>query len=321
MYEMIKSSAGQFAFEPEIKNIDKLKKFSKYIIVGMGGSHLAGDLLKLIDPNIDVIIHRSYGLPLLPKEEMENRLIILSSYSGNTEEVIEAQTEAEKLGLSQVVIAVGGKLLAIAKEKEIPYIQMPDLHIQPRLALTLNLKSLLKIIGNETALSEMTKLKDTFMPEKLEDKGKDLAQKIINFVPVIYASEKNKALAYNWKIKFNETGKIPAFYNVLPELNHNEMTGFDVKDTTKKLSENFCFIFLNDDQDHPKIIQRMNIIQKLYKDRNLQTYEIPVIGENIFHKIFNTLTIADFAAYFTAENYRLESEQVPMVEEFKKLIE
>ena len=126
MYEMIESSAGQFAFEPEIKNIDKLKKFSKYIIVGMGGSHLAGDLLKLIDPNIDVIIHRSYGLPLLPKEEMENRLIILSSYSGNTEEVLEAQTEAEKLGLSQVVIAVGGKLLAIAKEKEIPYIQMPD---------------------------------------------------------------------------------------------------------------------------------------------------------------------------------------------------
>ena len=65
----------------------------------------------------------------------------------------------------------------------------------------------------------------------------------------------------------------------------------------------------------------MNIVAKLYKERDLPTCEIKVSGENIYHKIFNTLTIADFAAYFTAEGYGLESEQVPMVEEFKKLIE
>ncbi len=321
MYEIIKSSAIQFSFDPKIENENKLKKHSKYIIVGMGGSHLAGDLLKLIEPNIDVIIHNSYGLPAFIKEELSSRLIILSSYSGNTEEVLEAQKEAEALGLSCAVIAVGGKLLENAKKNQTPYIEMPNLNIQPRCALALNLKSLLKIIGNIDALNQITELKDTFKPESKEQDGKNLAQQIKGCTPIIYASEKNKSIAYNWKIKFNETGKIPAFYNVLPELNHNEMTGFDVRDTTEKLSEKFCFVFLKDENDHEKIQKRMSITQKLYQDKKLPCFEIKMEGNNIFEKIFYTLTIADFAAYFTAEIYGLESEQVPMVEEFKKLIE
>ena len=99
------------------------------------------------------------------------------------------------------------------------------------------------------------------------------------------------------------------------------MTGYDVRDTTRTLSEKFCFIFLTDEDDHPKTINRMTVTKKLYDERNLKTHQIKITGENIFHKIFNTLVIADFAAYFTAESYKLESEQVPMVEEFKKLIE
>ena len=64
----------------------------------------------------------------------------------------------------------------------------------------------------------------------------------------------------------------------------------------------------------------MQITAKLYQDRGLPTFNVKLSGDNIFHKIFNTLSLADFAAYFTAEAYGLESEQVPMVEEFKKLI-
>jgi glucose/mannose-6-phosphate isomerase len=326
MYNAIKQSSIQFAFEPKIENEKNLKKFSKFIIAGMGGSHLAGNVLKLIKPELDIIIHSSYGLPAISKEDLAKTLVILSSYSGNTEETLDAYEEADKLGLDRAAICVGGKLLEKAKKDNVPYVQMEDIKIdgtsiQPRSALTLNLKSLLKIIGEDEILTEITKLKDDFRPETFEENGKDIAKKIKGYTPIIYTSEKNFALAYNWKIKFNETGKIPAFYNVLPELNHNEMTSFDVKEKTHELSERLCFIFLKDKTDHIKIQQRMEITTKLYEDRKLKVFEIDISNNNIFHKIFKTLTIADFAAYFTAESYGLESEQVPMVEEFKKLIE
>ena len=321
MYNAIKNSAKQFAFEPRIENEGNLKKFKKFIIVGMGGSHLAGDLLKRILPELDIIIHANYGLPIMLIEDLKERLVILSSYSGNTEETIDAYNEALKLGLQTISISIGGKLLEKAKENKTPYIIMPDLNIQPRSALPLSLISILKAIGEEETLEGIEKLAENFNPNNFENEGKELALKLRGYVPIIYASDKNTTLAYNWKIKFNETGKIPAFYNVLPELNHNEINGYDVKDTTSPLSEKFCFIFLTDEDDHPKTRNRMSVTKKLYEERNLKTIQIEIIGENIFHKIFNALTIADFAAYYTAEGYGLESEQVPMVEEFKKLIE
>ena len=198
---------------------------------------------------------------------------------------------------------------------------MPDFGIQPRSALILSLKSMLKAVGEEETLKELGKLAETFNTEDFEDVGKALAEELREYVPIIYTSEKNFALAYIWKIKFNENGKIPAFYNILPELNHNEMTGFDVRDTTHKLSERFYFIFLMDRADHPKIQKRMDITCKLYEDRKLKTKKITISGDNVFYKIFSTLTIVDFATHFIALGYGMESEQIPMIEEFKKLME
>ena len=319
MYNAIINSAKQFAFEPKIENEIKLKKLEKFVIVGMGGSHLAGDLLKRILPEFDIVIHANYGLPLL--RDLKERLIILSSYSGNTEETIDAYDEALKLGLETIAISIGGKLLEKAIENKTPYIKMPNFHIEPRSALPLSLKSILKAIGEEETLKEIEKLAETFHPENFETEGKNLSETLRGYIPIIYASDKNTTLAYNWKIKFNETGKVPAFYNVFPELNHNEINGFDVKDITRKLSEKFCFIFLTDEDDNAKTQNRMSVTAKLYKDRKLNVQKIVISGENIFHRIFSNLAIADFAAYFTAEGYGLESEKAPMVEEFKKLIE
>jgi glucose/mannose-6-phosphate isomerase len=161
----------------------------------------------------------------------------------------------------------------------------------------------------------------TLDPTSLEESGKKLALKLKNYIPVIYASDRNLSLAYNWKIKLNETGKIPAFYNVFPELNHNEMTGFDVVDSTKNLSDKFYFIILKDTDDNPKILKRMDILERLYKDRDLKVEVINLAEKKeSWYKIFSTLILADWVAYYSAQEYGLESEQVPMVEEFKKLI-
>lgn len=253
MYKTILETAKQFNFEPEIKNKEKLKKYTGYLVVGMGGSALATGLVKMILPQLDIVSHKNYGLPNLLKSDLKKRLIILCSYSGNTEEVIDAYQKAGQMGLDRAVITVGGKLLEMVKKDRVPYIQMIDLGIQPRTALPLNLMSLLKILGQEKVLSEIKKLKDNFFIEKLEVEGKELAKKIKGRVPIIYTATEKEILGYIWKITFNETGKIPAFNNVVPELNHNEMNGFGVEETTVKLSQNFYFIFLSDKDDFYKI--------------------------------------------------------------------
>ena len=320
MYESIKNFNKQFLYEPEIKNQENPIKKSSFIVIGMGGSALAAKLLKTLKSGFDITIRSDYDLPEFPTEELKNKLIILSSYSGNTEEVIDAFGKAKEKKLNMAVISVGGKLLSLAKENNVPYIELPDTGIEPHMALGFSIKAFLKLIGEENELKEIGKLAENLIPTDYEETGKILAQKLKNCVPVIYASNHNLSIVYNWKIKLNETGKIPAFYNVFPELNHNEMNGFDVKDSTKELSAKFYFIILKDMQDNPKILKRMEVLEKLYKDRNLQVETIELKEKDIWQKIFSSLILADWTAYYTALEYGLEPEQVPMVEEFKKLI-
>ena len=167
---------------------------------------------------------------------------------------------------------------------------------------------------------DSAKLKDVLKPEALKLKGEELANKIFGHIPVVYSSRRNLTLAYNWKIKFNEGGKVPAFYNTFPELNHNEMAGFDVVEGTRGLSDKIHFIFIKDSDDHPRIKKRMEILEKLYRDRNLAVDNLELDGVTRLEKIFRSLLIADWTAVHIADMYGLESEQVPMVEEFKKMI-
>lgn len=312
MYEAIKNFNKQFEYEPVIENEAKLVKKNKFIVAGMGGSHLAAGLLKIWKPDIDLTVNRDYGLPTVSSDS----LVILSSYSGNTEEVIDAFERGIKSNLKVAVISTGGKLIDLAREHSIPFIQIPNTGIQPRSALGYSLRALLKLIGEEEMLKGLSTLSNTLNPSEYENQGKALAEKLKNKVPVIYSSTRNMPIAYNWKIKFNETGKVPAFYNVFSELNHNEMQGYAVKE----LSEKFHFIILKDKEDNPRILKRMEVLEKMYKNRGMSVDVIEINGEDKYHKVFASLILADWAAYYTAEQYGLEAEQVPMIEEFKKLI-
>lgn len=319
MSQAIKNFNKQFKFRPKVEG-GKVKRYKTYIVCGMGGSHLSANILQTAYPELDIIVHSDYGLPALSENRMKKTLVIASSYSGNTEETISAYEEARAKNIPVIVIAVGGKIIEMAKKDNVPYIQLPDTGIQPRSALGVSIKALMKAMKLNDAQKEVSLMAKSLEPSAFEEDGKKLAKRLQAKVPIIYSSARNYSIAYNWKIKFNETGKIPAFCNVLPELNHNEMTGFDVKDTSKKLSENFYFIFLKDAKDNPKLLKRMEILEKLYKDRGLPVEIIELHGEKEFQKIFSSLVLADWTALYTAEQYGLESEQVPMVEEFKRLI-
>ncbi|GIW67631.1 MAG: bifunctional phosphoglucose/phosphomannose isomerase [Candidatus Parcubacteria bacterium] len=316
-YEVIKNFNQQFYYEPKIENEDKIRtKFSKFVIAGMGGSNLAADLLKIRDPYLDILIHRDYGLPKINEEDLKERLLIANSYSGNTEETIDFLLEAIAKKLTVAVVSTNGKLIELAKEYNLPYIQMPDIGLQPRSALGFNLKAIVKLIGRDDLSKELDELKDLLKPEEYKEKGKELAEKIKGYIPIIYSSTENICLAYNWKIKFNETSKIPSFYNVFPELNHNEMAGFEIKE----LIEKFYFIILKDKDDQPKIQKRMEVFEKIFTEHGFKIEIINLEGVSVFHKIFNSLILADWTSYYLALYYSQDPERVILIEEFKNLI-
>lgn len=320
MEEAIRNFPKQFAWDPILENGDRLKGFKRFLVVGMGGSAHPGQLIQTADPCVDVIVHRDYGLSQISKDPVEDRLVIACSYSGNTEEPISAFQEAFKKGLPLCAVSVGGKLLELARQFSVPYIQIPNTGIQPRMAAGFIFRAFAKIMGKNDMLEQSSFLALDLDAESLKEEGKNLAQTLNGSIPLIYASRVNTSLAHIWKITLNETGKIPAFYNVFPELNHNEMTGFDLQESTKHLSERFHFIFLRDQNDHPLVQKRMDVTAQFYRQRGLKVEMLELKGKTVFYKIFSSLLLADWTAYYLALHYGVDPEQIPMVEEFKKLI-
>lgn len=315
-YEAIKSFSKQLGYQPKVINNDKLVKFERFVFIGMGGSALGPDLLRVSNPELDILIHRDYGLPDLLDKVLQNSLIILNSYSGNTEEVLDAFKLALSKNLSVAAVSIGGKLLELARQNSIPYIEMPNWKLEPRLALGLNLKALLKVLGQDEALDMVSKVQ---LPDQ-EKTGKELAERLRGFVPIIYSSRKNGPVAYTWKVKINETAKKPSFSNVFPELNHNEMAGFHASNVSKLLSQNFHFIFLKDVTDNPRILKRMGVTGELLQKQKLRVETIELMGDDVFTKIFSSLQLADWVSYYIAKEYGIDPTDISAVEEFKKSI-
>ena len=328
MEQAIKDFHKQFAWKAVVlggstsktpKEVEP-RRFKKFVLNGMGGSHLAADLLRVYDPKLDLTVVSDYGLPELPAARLKGALLIASSFSGNTEEAIDFAEQALKQKLPLAVIAKGGKLLEFAKAHQLPHVALPQTTIQPRSGLGFQMIALAALIGNKKLLQELGACTESLRPEELAGKGEALAGHLRSKLPVIYSSARNSAVAYNWKIKFNETGKIPAFYNVFPELNHNEMTGFDIIGTTEGLSRKFHFLFLTDSTDHPQNRKRMQVTRKLYEDRGIPVTEVALEGSSTLERIFTSLLTADWTAVHLSKIYGTEAEQVPMVEEFKRLV-
>lgn len=320
MEDALKKFPDQFSYEPRTLHEEKLRRSPHIIAAGMGGSHLAAGIVNAWKPSLGIRVHRDYGLPPIPEEELKDFLVVAISYSGNTEETLDVFETAKERGLARAAISVGGTLLARARAEGVPYVMVPDTGIQPRAALGFMTKALLAVMGESEGIKELETLAKLLRADELEAAGRSLAETLKDRVPVIYASNRNEAVAYNWKIKFNETGKIPAFVNALPEANHNEMTGFDVIESTKPLSKNFSFLFITDEEDHPRVQKRFRILKEMYEARKLPVTVLELAGRNRFHKIFALLLTADWAAYHLARWYGTEPEAVLMVEEFKKRV-
>jgi glucose/mannose-6-phosphate isomerase len=311
IYQDIKNFPKQFEYKPVVEG-GNLESFDRFVVVGMGGSNLAADLVKILRPDLDIVVHRDYGLPnYLDKKA----LVVLSSYSGNTEEVIDVYRAAGEQGFKRLAISADGELLKLARSEGAPYIKFPGEKIQPRVALGWSFLALLRAIGDEKLLGEAQSLSGALDPAALDGEGERLAGKLQGAVPIVYASNRNKGLSYVWKIVLNETAKTPAFANVFPELNHNEMTGFSSE------GEKFYFIFLEDKDDHPRVIKRAAVTREMLKNKGFKVERVEIAGGSGLGKIFNSALLAHFTGYHLARARGAEPEEVPMVEEFKGLIQ
>lgn len=320
MRDALNGFPSQFLFEPIINNIEKLPRDRQLVICGMGGSHLSADIFNLLLPGRIRAIHMDYGLPVLNDADADKNLYVMSSYSGNTEEVMESYEEAKRRGYAMCAMAVGGRLIERAAADGIPYIQFPSVGIQPRAALGYGVVALAALVGEKSLLNDLAAQSVHLSPSRAAEQGARLAEELRGKTPIVYATNRNAAIAQNWKIKFCENTKIPAFWNVIPELNHNEMTGFDVVDSTRSLSEHYAVVMLSDTEDHPRNARRLEITRELFKARGIAVHTIEMAGSNRPEKIFSSLLLADFTSVALGEYYGVETEQVPMVEEFKNRI-
>lgn len=311
--EIIQNLNQQLSYQPKIENGQNLQRKKKFVVCGMGGSNLAGGIVESWQPNLDVVLHRDYGLPNIDESDLKNYLIILSSYSGNTEETVSAFEEAQSRGLPSVVIATGGKLLELAEKNQTSYIQTPHIGNHPRFAIGYNIMAMLVAMGEDLILKDIQNWAASFDSGKYESVGKELAGKLQNKIPIIYSSGDNAGLARYWKISFNETAKIPAFYNFWPELNHNEMVGF----SKPQKGVEFAFVFLNDPSDPPQIQKRAAATQKLFKEWGCSVSGVVLDGSTHYQKSFSSIATAMWTSYHFAESSGVNPEDISVIENFK----
>jgi glucose/mannose-6-phosphate isomerase len=292
------------------KGISVGEDVSNIVVVGMGGSAIGGDLLKtyLRDLKIPITVIRDYKVPNFVNE---STLVFAISYSGNTEETLSAYNDASSKGAQIISITSGGKL----QNESSKVITIPT-GLQPRAALGYLFFPMLGVLHNSNIarvkneeLNEMLMLLKKV--EDFEEKGRELAKKLKDKIPVIYSSEALSPIAMRWKTQINENSKLPAFYNIFSEMNHNEIVGYKGMDRT------FAAVIIRDDYDNDRIKKRMDISKSLM-EQYVDVEEVETIGKGLLSRLFSAIYIGDFTSYHLALWNHVNPSPVEIIEDLKR---
>jgi glucose/mannose-6-phosphate isomerase len=320
LYSVLKNFPQQLTEALKIARDARVSgSFDNIVICGVGGSALAGDLFETYFEKLRIPVHinRNYQLP---KEAGSNSLVVVITFSGNTEEPISAFREALDKGMSMVGIASGGQLERLCKKNGIPIVILPKgpKNFQPRHALGYAFASLVKVLSNSRIIpskdEEITNTADILSGLDLQKDSQAFAKRLYKKIPVVYSSERWEKVARIWKIKFNESSKVMAFFNWFPELNHNEMIGH----TEASVQGNFHTIIIRDKEDLPRIKKRMELTADLLQSRGEEVTLVDTMDTDMLTKIFATILYGDWIAYWLAMLYKIDPTPVDLVEEFKK---
>jgi len=311
MLEVIKKFPSQCRDALELtKGLSIPGDVKNVVILGMGGSAIGGDLLKsyMHDSAIPVYVNRDYKVPNFVNEQS---LVFAVSYSGNTEETLGAYRDAYEKRAKIVGITSGGKL---AEECD-KIIKIPS-GLQPRAAIGYLFFPMLGIlhntkltrVKNEDLNELLTILKDA---DKFNDEGEALSKKLRDKIPIIYSSEKLKAISFRWKTQINENAKMPAFSNVFSEMNHNEIAAYQGMD------RKFTAVLIRDKFDNENVKKRMEICKNIMEER-VDVEEVHTKGESLLARMFSTIYLGDFVSYYMAIWNRVDPSPVDIIENLKK---
>ncbi len=279
------------------------------IVAGMGGSAIGGEFLK--DLTLDklktpVEVCRDYSLPAYADKET---LTFVVSYSGETEETLNVLLDALKRKCMIVSISSNGNLLNFAEKLKLPSIRVPA-GMPPRASLPYLFTPMLMILEKiglapnvKAEFSEATAvLRDVCRenaPQKplKENFSKTLASKVNGTVPVIYGFGFYRSVAQRFKQQFNENSKIPAKWETFPELNHNEIVGWE---KAEKLAKQFSIIIIRDENETPEIRCRIEATKELLNGKVAGIYEIWSKGKGKIAKMLTATLVGDFTSIYLA---------------------
>jgi glucose/mannose-6-phosphate isomerase len=279
------------------------------IIVGMGGSAIGGDLLKdwaRDKLNTPIEINREYQLPAYAGKKT---LVLVSSYSGDTEESLSAFLDALKRGCMIFCVTSNGAVLATAKKHKVPYLQVPP-GMPPRAALPYMLVPLLIYLqkaglakGVEDELGEAYALIEKVSKENgpdnpmVENFAKNTAYHIGDSAPCVYGFGVYRSVAQRFKQQLNENSKTVAKWEYFPELNHNEIVGWEGRGEQCRW---FSVIFIRDKAEPVEIETRIDITKAIMERAGLITFDLEVQGECTLAKMLSTVVIGDFLSIYLA---------------------
>jgi bifunctional phosphoglucose/phosphomannose isomerase len=304
----------QFTFVPEIKNNEILLQHSKVIVCGMGGSAISVTLLKLFFPELSITLHNSYGLPT--NYDKENSLIIINSYSGNTEEELDSFERAKKDEANMCVLSLGGTLIERVKALGGAYVQLPESSLEPRFSIGHQMIGLLTLMGETEKIAMLKEKAEHIDLPKLEALGNELGQMFNGKCPVIYSSANLYPVAYLIKTAINEGAKVPSFTSQIPEANHNELQSFITDDSTNA-SPVFGFLFLVSTYDHLQILKRFSIMEEMYTGKGFTLKAITADHTDIL-KILEVILTGYYMATAMATAKNIDPYKTPFIAEFKK---
>jgi len=305
------------------------RDFTRVVFAGLGGSAIGADLVRTYlysESRLPINVFREYDLPAYVDS---STLVIISSYSGNTEETLSAYLQAKEKGASIIVISSGGKVKEYSQKDKITFIQIPA-NLPPRCALgylsiiPLCILGRLGLIRDSSSsveqaikvLEELRKTKlDPHIPQK-ENVAKYVAGQIHNKFTVIYASSVNfDVCATRFKGQLNENSKALALSHVFPEMNHNEIVGWQ---NPGRLFKNFVVVMLRDKNVHPRVTKRMDITRDILKKEGVDIIEIWSEGEGLLSRIFSLIYIGDFISFYLAILYGIDPTPVDRVTYLKQ---
>ena len=297
---------------------EKLKRGGRpdaILVVGMGGSGLAGELLKSLRSTIGLPapIEIAKG-PKLPNLPFKRPLYVFVSFSGNTQEVIDALRETlRKKGREIGIVTTGGGLASIANKKGLPLVTMPQGDLTPREALGYTYSALKKLLLAQ--FPEIKRFKAPAFRYQLPDRlGKSIARKLKDKTTLLYSREEDAHLTYIWKAALNETGGVPAFRNTFPEVAHNEIVGFE-----SRMSKPTYILFLAPPSfKTDKLSKSLRVFLRIAKSRGIDSGVIPIPGRNAEEVTWSTHLLAHFTAYHLAKISGKNPIKTKLINEFKR---